>query len=200
MNDDEFSGEKSVVQDQPTAADYEPEVRFFRALAAVGVVYGTAGMVLLPYGLLRFHQGAIPGDYRVNILEGPLQSPSAQAIWLFSSSLLGAGLAMTLMIGAIGGLRLKSWSQPVLRLWAIASIIVGAVGSYFFFRWLLPPWRDQWAQVRGVDDSLVNLGGWIVGSLLAVAMLIVISRPRVRDALRRGGTIIERQIDAAKLC
>ncbi len=140
---DEFSGEKSVVPDEPIAADHEPGVRFFRSVAAIALIYGTAGVMALPYGLIRFHQGAIPGDFRVHYIDDPSFSPSPQAIWLFVSSVVGAGLAMGLMLGAIGGVLLQLWSLAVLKLWAIASIVFGAVGCFFYFRWLLPPWRDQ---------------------------------------------------------
>jgi len=189
IEEDEFSGERSVVPDDPSAADYEPAVRWFRSVAALALVYGTVGILLLPFGLLRFHQGAIPGDFEVNLFDEPGQSTSPEALWLFFSSLLGTGLAAHLFIGAIGGLRLKSWGLPVLRLWAIASIIIGGGGSYFYLRWLLPPWREQLAQVRGVIDSLGSLGGWIIGSALAIAMLIVISQSRVRAVLSRDGKI-----------
>lgn len=189
--EDEFSGEKSCIRQEPTAADYEPQVRVFRSLAAIAFMYGTVGVVMLPYGLLRFHQGAIPGDFRVKILDGPLSSTSVQALWLVFASVTGTGLSLALMIGGLGGVQLKSWSRPVLTRWAIASILFGAGGSLFYFQWLLPPWREQLAQVRGVDDTFINLGGWMIGSLLAIAMLIVICRPAVRNALERSGKIIE---------
>lgn len=188
--EDEYSGEKSVVSDQPTAADYEPVVTVFRSLAALGVVYGMSGIIFLPLGLLRFHQGAIPGDFRVHLFDAPIRSTSIEALWLLCSSLCGVGLGTALVVGALGGLRLKSWSFHVLKLWAIASIALGALGSFFYFQWILPPWRDRLSEVRGVDDSLVNLGGWMIGSLLAIGMLIVIQRREVREALQRDGRVI----------
>lgn len=93
------------------------------------------------------------------------------------------------MVGGVGGVLLKSWSLLVLRLWAVASIVIGLVGSYFYLKWILPPWREQLAQVRGVDDTLFNLGGWMIGTILAIAMLIVIGRPTVQAALKRNGKI-----------
>jgi hypothetical protein len=189
MADDPFSGEKSVTSDQPTAADYEPEVRLFRSLAAIAVVYGTAGVMLVPFGLFRFHQGAIPGDFEIHLFDKPVVSTSIQALWLLVSSLSGGGLGLALMVGAIGGVALRGWALPVLKMWSIASIIFGVIGCWFFFQWLLPPWRDQLADVRGVDDALFNLGGWMIGSLLGIAILIVINRPAVSAALRRNGAI-----------
>ncbi len=78
MMEDEFSGERSVVPDDPSAADYEAAVRWFRSVAAIALVYGTAGVMLLPFGLLRFHHGAIPGDFRVPFFDEPVESTSAQ--------------------------------------------------------------------------------------------------------------------------
>lgn len=188
--EDEFSGEKSVVRDEPTAADYEPAVNWYRALAALGVAFGTVGVFMLPFGLLRFHQGAIAGGFRVAIMDEPVQSTSIDAYWLLCSSLLGAGLALALMVGGIGGVCLKSWSIVVLRIWSVVSIIVGVMGSYFYLRWLFSPARDQMSQVRGVDDVLVNFGGCFIGLCLAIAILSVIGRPQVREALGRGGKIV----------
>lgn len=190
MSEDIYGGEHSVVPNEPAAGDYEPEVRFFRSVAALGVVYGTAGVMALPFGILRFHQGAIPGDYMVHLMDQPVPRVTLDGLWLVVSSLTGAGLALALMVGGIGGVQLRSWSAQVLKLWAIGSIIFGAAGSYFYFRWILPPWREELAQIRGVVDSLVNLGGWMLGSALAVAMLIVLSRQSVRAALARNGKIL----------
>jgi hypothetical protein len=190
MMEDEFSGERSVIPDAPSAADYEPAVRLFRSVAALALVFGTAGIMLLPFGLLRFHQGAIPGDFEVSLFDEPGHSISPEGLWLFCSSLLGTGLAASLFVGAVGGVRLKSWALHTLRLWAIASILLGVGGSYFYSRWLLPPWRDHLAQVRGVIDSLGSLAGWIIGSFLALAMLLVVNRSRVRAALHRDGKLL----------
>jgi hypothetical protein len=190
MSEDEFSGEKSVVREEPTAADYERHVRIFRSFAAIGVVFATAGVVSLPFGLLRFHQGAIAGDMRVNMMDQALHGTSWEALWLCFSSLAGAGLATLLLAGAVGALRLRSWSFVVLWLWAIASIILGVAGSVFYLSWLLPPWREQWAEVRGVVIPLVNLGGWMIGSALAVVMIIMLSNSSVKAALHRNGKII----------
>jgi len=189
MIEDLYSGEKSVLPAEPTAADYEPGPRLFRSLATISIFYGLSGLLLVPFGVLRFHQGAIVGDLEVNIFAVPIRSTSIQALWLLCSSLAGAGLGAVLVVGGVGGVLLKPWSLLVLRLWAVASIAFGFLGSYFYLKWILPPWREQLAQVRGVDDSLFNLGGWMIGTMLAIAMLIVISRPTVRAALKRNGNI-----------
>jgi hypothetical protein len=187
--EDDFSGEKSVVREEPTAADYEPAVNIFRAVAALGAIYGTAGVIAGPLGLLRFHQGAIAGDFRVAIFDEPVRSMSGDAAWLLCSSLCGTGLALAVMIGGIGAVRLRAWSYVVLRLWALASVIFGVVGSFFFLPWLFSSQRELFSEARGVDDVLPNFLGWGIGTVLAVAMLIVISRPAVAAALRRGGEI-----------
>lgn len=190
MDEDPYSGEKSVLPNDPTAADYEPGIGVFRSLAAIGIVYGLSGMLLVPFGLERFLQGAQVGDLDAAIFVQPIQSLSVQALWLLCSTLVGAGLGAALMVGALGGVLLKSWSLLVLRLWAVASIIFGVAGSSFYFTWILVPPPPQIAQVRGVDDALFNLGGWAIGTILAVAMLIVSNRSVVREALARDGNIV----------
>jgi hypothetical protein len=196
MTEDEYSGEKSVTSDQPTAADYEPEVNYFRSLAAIAVVYGTSGVMLVPFGIYRLHEGAIAGELMVRIFDEPLTSLSFHGLWLFGSSVLGGLLGLALMVGAIGGVQLKSWSLPVLRIWAVVSLILGIFGSAVWLQWLYAPWRASLADVRGVDDALFNLGGWMIGTALALGMTIMINRPRVKEALRRGGRIAD--VDASK--
>jgi len=186
--EDIYSGEKSVIEADPVGAAGPRAVRFFRSLCAVGVLYGAAAMVFLPYGALRFHEGAIPGDFRTAIYDGTARSTSVDALWLFASSVMGAGLGFLLMAGGLAGVRMRPWSLAVLRFWAISSIAMGIGGSYFYFQWLLPPWRAHLAEVRGVVDSLVNIGGWFIGFWLAVMMLVVTSRRDVRDALSHHDT------------
>src|ERR1700683_1308754 len=152
MDEDPYSGEKNVLPNDPTAEDYEPGIRAFRSLAAIGIVYGLSGMLLVPFGLERFLQGAQVGDLDVAIFVQPIQSTSTQALWLLCSTLVGAGLGAALMVGGLGGVLLKSWSLLVLKLWAVASIIFGVAGSYFYISWILVPPPPQIAQVRGVGD------------------------------------------------
>jgi len=186
MSEDEFSGEKSVVSEEPPAADGNSRpVVFFRSLAAICLIYATSGIILIPFGMLRFHQGAIPGDLRISLWDGPARSTSLQALWLLFASIIGAGLSLTLFVAALGGVRMRLWSLPLLRLWAASSVVVGAGGAVLWFAWLLPPWRDQLAEVRGVIDSLTSLGAWMLGSFLAVAMLVVTSHPIVRQVFGR---------------
>jgi len=178
---DLFSAEKHAITKEDYETELDPPLRVMRSLAAIGVVFGTVAMVSLPFGLIRFHEGAITGDAMVSLFTLPVQSPSPQVLWLFFSSLLGAGLGLILLLGSIAALSFHHSARPILMLWAISSLIVGGCGSLFYFRWLLPPWRDQWAQVRGVIDVLVNFGGWAVGSSLAIAMLIMLMHPRVKE-------------------
>jgi len=187
--EDLFSGEKSVITPEFPGAVGPGAVRFFRALCTVGVLYGAAAMVFLPYGVLRFHEGTITGDYRTSIWDGSTRSTSVDAQWLFAASVAGAGLGFLFMVGGLGGVRMRPWSIAVLRLWAISSILFACGGAYFYLRWLLPPWRDNLAEARGVVDSLVSIGGWFDGFCLAVLMLVVTSRRDVRNAVSHAGQL-----------
>lgn len=169
----------------PDAATGDAQVRMMRSLAAVGAIFGTAAAVLLPFGLIALHQGNIFGDARVALLDAPIRGTSLQALWMVFSSLTGAALAAILLAGSIAALSLRWWARPLLIAWALASLLFGAAGIYFFGQWLLPPWRSHLAEVRGVVDSMVTFAGWGVGSALAIAMLCLLTRPRVRIAFER---------------
>ena len=178
---DDYSAEKSVVPapvDQTDAADSQ---RVMRTVAALGVVLGTWGLISLPFGLMRFHQGGIPGDPGRDIYDMSMRGISIDLVWLFISSLSGAGLAFLLLCGSVGALSFRPWSRPVLLLWAAGSLGLSAVGSTFYLHWLLPPWRSHFAEVRGVVDSLVNFGGWGMGTLLAIVLLILLNSATVKS-------------------
>ena len=157
-------------------------VRAMQSFAALSVVAGATGAVMLPFGILLLHQGDFAGDLRVHFLDEPLLYISASALWMFISSLCGTALGITLMVGAIGALKMRSWARPVLIIWAVASVVVLCGGAWFEARWLLPPWRDSFADVRGVIDSLTNIGGWAAGGALGVTLLGLLFHPDVRIA------------------
>lgn len=176
-----MAAERMVVSDEVSEADYDPQLQTLQALGALALLLGTMGMVMLPFGLERFHAGAIAGDARVNFYAYHLESTSPSALFLFFSSLLGSGLSLALALGGWGCLRLHWWARPLMLVWAITSLILGAIGAVFCIRWLLPPWRDQFPQVQGVIDMLAVLGGWGIGTALAAVMLYLLLQPHVRD-------------------
>jgi len=188
-SEDSFRRFQKVISREPDAGDYDPKLWFVRSFAALGIIIGMAGLAFMPFGLIIVHEGALRGDPRIHLFDVGVENPSINAIWLCVSSLCGIGLALLLLVGSVGALRLRRWSRPVLLLWAIASLALGAAGCAFNLRWLLSSQREQFAQVRGVVDSLVSFGGWAIGSALAIAMLVVLSRPSVRAAFLRDGAI-----------
>ncbi len=185
--EDEYAAERGMVSPEPDVGDSDARPRVMRSLAAVGIVFGIAAAVLLPFGIIRLHQGNIFGDARVPIFDAPIRGTSLAALWMVLSSLTGAALGAVLLAGSIGAMSFRRWARPVLIAWALLSVVFGAAGIFFFGAWLLPPWRSHLAQVRGVVDSLATLGGWAVGSALAIAMLCLLTRPRVRAAFERQG-------------
>jgi len=178
------SGARSVItsEAEPNAPAGTPASRMMRSVAAIGAVFGAAALASMPFGLIRLHSGDFSGDLRSPMLDIPLYHTTLDALWMFLSSIAGSGLALALLVGCIGALRFRAWARPVLLLWAWASIPIGIVGIFFDGRWLVSPARAQLGQVRGVVDSLANLGGWGAGSVLAIAMLVILMRQNVRAA------------------
>jgi len=180
-----YSGARNAVPQDPNTADCDP-IRWMRSVAVLGVIFGCAGVISFPFGLLRLHQGSFAGDLRVSLFSPMIESPSGDAMWLYCSSVAGTGLMLMLLIGSILARSLHPLARPILMLWAIGSLVVFVGGSYFYFRWLLPPWRDQLPQVRGVVGTMVSFAGWGISITLAVAMLWLLTRPSVEDAFHRG--------------
>lgn len=178
---------RHVVPQQPTLADYDPVIGVMRTVMVLGMVFGLAGMLSLPFGLNRLHPGSFAGDAKVHLFSPLIEHPTIDALWMYVASASGAGLGGMLFLGSVAAMNFKKAGRIALILWAISSLSLGLVGCFFYFRWLFSPSRDQFAQVKGVVDSLVNFGGWGIGSTLAVVMLILLTRPRVKEAFERGG-------------
>ncbi len=176
-----MAGEQSVVPNEVDEADYADDVRTVQAWGAVLMVLGAAGLCLMPLGLVRFHEGAIPGDPRIAFYNGMVRSISFDAVWLLLSTLTACGLSLLLFVGGMACLRLQWWARPVLTLWAVMTLICVALGMYFYVRWLLPPWRNTVPEVRGEVDMLVTFVGVGVATAAATVTLWLLNRRPVRD-------------------
>jgi hypothetical protein len=181
-----LSAAQESIAHHPTEADDVPVVRLMRTVAVLGMIFGLAGMLSLPLGLSRLHSGSFAGDVRVHHYSPLIEQPTIDALWMYVASASGAGLGGMLFVGSAVSLSFKKAGRITLIMWAIGSLGLGAIGCFFYFRWLLPPWREHLAEVRGVVDSLVNFGGWGIGSMLAIVMLILLTRPQVKEAFERG--------------
>jgi hypothetical protein len=175
------------IPQQPSLADYRPQVRLMRTVAVLGMLFGFAGMLSLPLGLNRLHPGSFAGDARVHYFSPLIERPTIDALWMYVASASGAGLGFMLFWGSVAAINFKSIGRALLVLWAMGSLFLGLIGCFFYFRWLFAPSRGDLAQVRGVVDSLVNFGGWGIGSTLAIVMLYLLTRPEIKEAFNRGG-------------
>jgi hypothetical protein len=189
MSSNSITASKGVISSEPDMVDYDRRLCIIRSVATIGIILGTAGLMLMPFGLTVLHEGALPGDPRIHLFDMRIESLSIHAIWLSISSLCGVGLALLLLVGSAGALRLRHWARPILLLWAVCSVILAAGGCAFNLRWLFSTQRAQFAEVRGVVDALVSFGGWGIGSALAIALLLLLSRPHVRATFARDGAI-----------
>lgn len=174
-------GERSVVPDEVDDADYDPELTTVRAISVLALFFSSLALAALPLAILRFHEGSITGHAHVSLFGNIQSSTSPEALWLFYGTLVWMGLCSILFVGSIGALRLFWWARPVLLFWASIALLMSLGGAFIYFQWLLPPWRDHAAQVRGVIDSLATFGTWAGSFLLSVTMLIYLNRPHVRD-------------------
>lgn len=175
------------IRHQPTLADHRPLVRVMRTVAVLGMIFGFAGMLSLPFGLNRLHPGSFAGDARVHFFSPLIERPTIDVLWMYLASASGAGLGFMLFAGSIAAISFKNIGRVILFLWAMGSLFLGLIGCFFYFRWLFGASRSDYAQVRGVVDSLVNFGGWGVGSTLAIVMLYLLTRPEIKEAFDRGG-------------
>lgn len=182
-----MAGERTAVPREVYEADAAAEVKLLRLLCVLGLLLGAVFSVALPFGLERLYSGNIAGDLKAHLRTETVDWPSVDVLWLYISSGVGAGLSLLLMVGSMGALRLHGWGRSALMLWAVMALLLGLVELFFAARWLLPPWRDQLAQVRGVVDILSNLGGVGLMATLAGPMLLLLRRPAVKAACDQSG-------------
>jgi hypothetical protein len=174
-------GERSVVPDEVDDADYDPQLTTVRAISVLALFFSALALATIPFGLMRFHEGSITGHGHVSLYGNIQSSISPDGLWLFYGTLLWMGLSGILFIASIGCLRLFWWGRSLILFWAVSALALSIGRAFIYFQWLLPPWRDDAAQARGVIDSLATFGTWAGSFLLSVTMLIYFNRSHVRS-------------------
>lgn len=142
-----------------------------RAMGAIGVCLAALGLVTAPFLALRLVSGAEPPM---------LTRSSPQAVWILLASLLSTGLSLYLLIVSVASLGLRRWSRKGFITYGIASLVIAAICAYPFLRWL-GVIGDRVAAVRG-PSSFIILIGWLFSIPYAILVLVVMTRPRTREA------------------
>jgi hypothetical protein len=173
-------GEKHLATQALFDAEDDPRLATVQAVGAICAILGALGVALLPFTILRFYPGSIAGQFKSSPYSLAQHQVIADSLWLEVSGLIGTGLYLGLMIGALGLLRFRKWARLVLLLWCVLALLVYVPSSYFYARWLAPPWREHLAQVRYDIGPYVSIMGWAIGNVTAVALLVLLNLPHVR--------------------
>lgn len=156
----------------------DPESSIVRAIAVVGVIFGTLGMSCLPFNLGEFVSFGWPVEgARADWLD----------LWCLFATFIELGLSTLLLFCSLGAYHFKWWARYGLLLWATCSLGYGVVGIYFWGRFLLPPLRSEYAAMRGPDE-FAGLLAWLVGTGLSIFVLRFLTRPAIRMVFTESGT------------
>jgi hypothetical protein len=148
-----------------------PPAGDIRALAVVGVIFGTLGMSCLPFNFGAWITFGWPIETsKTNLIE----------VWCLGSTVVGLALSALLMFSSLGAFHFKSWGRYGLLFWAVMSLAYGVAGIFFWGRFLLPQLRWQYVTMRGPDE-ISGLLAWFIGSILAIFVLRLFTRPDIRS-------------------
>ena len=154
---------------EPRGAD--PQSSTVRALAMLGVVFGTLGLSCLPFNFGTWITYGSP-------IAGARTTPID--MWVFASTFIGIGLSVLLLLSSLGAFHFRKWGRIGMLAWSEVSLLYGIVGIFLYGRFLLPWLRGEYANIRG-PDTIAGLLAWMIGSCLAVFVLYDLTRPSVRE-------------------
>jgi hypothetical protein len=159
-----------------------------KVLAWFQIVLGALGILAVPctLGLRGFATGCGPP----NALNEKIQNlpyEGGLGIWTYTSLALGAVLSVVLLAAGIGLLGAKPWARLASLVYAVATIVLQAIGQVVAFVFLYPAISDAAAESGGAAGNAAVTGGYIGGICgglfafaLPITMLIVLTRPSVK--------------------
>ncbi len=136
-------GERYLATQTMFEAEDDPRLATLQAVGAICAILGAVGVALMPFTILRLYPGAIPGELKLDPYAIAQHRVIADSLWLEVSGMVGTGLYLGLMVGALGLLRFRKWARPALLFWCGLALSVYIPSSYFYVRWLAPPWREH---------------------------------------------------------
>ena len=144
-----------------------------RILGLIAITFGLAGL----FGMLRRVLFESKGWWARGDAEDPL------GYWPIATGLAGVVLSGLLFAGGRAAFHVRARAVPMLRAYAVASLVVGAAALILYLR-QLPQGRARggWQFAWGGYGTLFEVLYWPAAIALSAAILIFLARPRVRAA------------------
>jgi hypothetical protein len=153
-------------------------------LAIIGIVFGALGVLCTPFGLLPYFV-----DFgQPNPVVDGIKANKLAFFWTMGSSILGILLAVILLAGSIGSLKLAAWARSVMLAYGAMAIVLTLAGAVINFTTIMPIMNESFKDMPG-GGGFAAMGGMIgavVGTLLfliyPICVLIFFNSERVKHA------------------
>jgi hypothetical protein len=146
------------------------------AMATMGLLYGFASMLCLPYSFLPL----VNNGWAVAGFHTPMET-----LWVLLATCVELGLGFLLFVGSMGCFSFAAWARNLLLTWGVFSVCWGFIGLAFYVRWLFPELRGDIAIVRG-EGPWGGMVFWAIDWAFAVAILHHLTRPWVKERFASG--------------
>ena len=146
-----------------------------RIPAIMGMALGLSGLVCMPYR--TFFEVLGPR---------PTEGTPPLGYWPAIFSVAGLMLSILLTVGSMAAFRLKPRARPLLRTYAIASLLIGAASLYFYGRHLFPQAGRNLVFRWGGMGMLYELMMWPAAMALAIYLLYILNRRSAKAVFAAG--------------
>jgi hypothetical protein len=155
-------------------------------LAIIGIVLASLSLICTPFQLIGAFMGGAAGS------PNPMMSTPILSAWTIGSSILGVLLAVGLLIGCIGSLRLAGWGRKLMLAVAVVSIVFAVVGAVMNGLVVVPAMMNspEMAQMPQEQRQVaMAFGGGVgaccallVGAVYPICVLVFFSKESVKQA------------------
>lgn len=164
---------------QPPAPARPTSVTVIGILNIIFAVLGICGTIS---SLMVLSGDFLPGPNPVRDImdKYPVYGTYMQAS--IATGLIGV---LLLLISGIGLMKMQEWARKLAIFYAIFAIVLGVIGFYMNFAYLLPELaREKGAgQAGAMGGAVGGIVGGILGMVYPILVIYFMTRPRVRDAI-----------------
>lgn len=152
------------------------------ALAIIGIVWGSLNLLCNGVNLIPYMAKAPVG----NPIVDQVRDNPALLGWTIGSGAIRSLLAVFLIIASIAALKLRPWSRPGLRGYAVIIIIIGLIDAAVSMLWLAPMYKSNLPNANATAVQVGYYVGFAFGLAVALAypicLLIILGRPHIKAA------------------
>ena len=171
-----MSSATEVIEATPDELEIPEDLDTVPAVGVIGAGLGILGFLLFPFPVL-----SVASEYLRR--GGTIPDRGGLNTFGLLASLIGCTLSLLALLGGMGCMRLRAWARPVMLMYAVGSLAVGAVGIGFLIAAI-----EQAQSPQGTPSFTYRIEafpvwvGCVAGFLYGAWVLWVMTRPKVKRA------------------